>query len=79
MGWFQNVLTKDPNTSEAGIEYLMQVVDKACRFSSRARSHETRLIPVTRLLVDLCLTLVVPSFIRDDRGGEFTATVMENL
>ena len=34
---------------------------------------------IARLLLDLCLTFEVPSCIRADRGGEFTATVTEYL
>ena len=34
---------------------------------------------MTRVLLDLCLTFGVPSFIRASGGGEFTATVIEHL
>ena len=34
---------------------------------------------VARFLLGLCLTFGVPSFIRANGGGEFTATVMEHL
>ena len=34
---------------------------------------------IARLLLDLRLTFGVPSFIRADRGGVFTATVMDHL
>ena len=72
-------LQRIPNTSEAGNEYLLLVVDKASRFLFAYPLPSKEALGVARLLLDLCLTFGVPSFIRADGGGEFTAPVMEHL
>ena len=60
-------LLRITNTSETDKEYLLLVVDKASRFpfAHPLPSKEDR--GVARLLLDLCLTFIVPSFVRPDR------------
>ena len=72
-------LQKFPNTSDAGNEYLLLVVDRASRFPFAYPLPSKEAHGVARLLLDLCLTFGVPSFIRADGGGEFTAAVVEHL
>ena len=71
-------LQKVPNTSEAGNEYLLLGIDKASKFPF-AYPLPSKEAHGVRLLLDLCFTFVVPSFVRADSGGEFTAAVMEHL
>ena len=61
-------LQKFPNTSEAGNEYLL-VVDKASKFPFAYPLPSKDAHEVARLLLDLCLTFGVPSFIKVDGGG----------
>ena len=72
-------LQRIPTTSEASIEYLLLVVDKASLFLLAYLLPSKEAHGVDRLLLDLCRTFGVRSFIRADGGGEFTATVMEHL
>ena len=72
-------LEKFPNKSEAGNEYLLLAVDKASKFPFAYPLPSKEAHGVAPLLVDLCLTFGVPSFIRADGGGEFTAAVMEHV
>ena len=64
-----------PNTSESGNEYSLVVVDKASRFLFTYPLPSKESQGSARILLDLCLTFVVPSFIRADGRGEFTASV----
>ena len=62
-------LQKVPNTSEAGNEYLLLGIDKASKFPFAYPLPSKEAHGVARLLLDLCLTFGVPSFIRADGGG----------
>lgn len=57
----------------------MLVAHKATRFFFAYPLPSEKVHGVIRLHLDLCLTLRVPSFIRIDGGGEFTATLIEHL
>ena len=72
-------LRRIPNTSEAGNEYLLLAVDKTSRFLFAYPLTSKEAHRVARLLLDLCLTFEVPSFVRADGGDEFMSTVMEHL
>ena len=68
------------NTSETGNEYLLLVVDKpSFRFQYPSPLPSKEAQGIARLLLDLCLTFGVPSFIRAGGEGGFTATVMEHF
>ena len=62
-------LEKFPNKSEAGNEYLLLAVDKASKFPFAYPLPSKEAHGVARILLDLCLTFGVPSFIRADGGG----------
>ena len=67
------------NTSEAGNEYLLLVVEEASYFPFAYPPPSKEAHGVARLPLDLCLTFGVPSYIRADGRGEFTAAVWEHL
>ena len=69
-------LQRFPNTSEAGNEYLLLVVDKASKFLFGYPLPSKEAHGVARILLDLCLTFGAPSFTMADGGGEFTAAVI---
>ena len=58
---------------------MLLVVDKASKFPFAYPLPSKEAHGVARLLLDLGLTFGMPSFIRADGGGEFTAAVMEHL
>ena len=72
-------LQRIPNTSGASNEFLLLTFDKASRFLFVYPLPLQGAHAVVRLLLCLCLTFGVPSFIRADGGGEFTATVIKHL
>ena len=57
-----------PNTPDAGIEYLLLVVNKASKFPFAYPVPSKEAHGVTRILLDLSLTFGVPSFSRADGG-----------
>ena len=57
------------NTSDAGNEHVLLVVDRASRFPFACPLPPKEVQRVARLLLDLCLTFGVPSSIRADGGG----------
>ena len=63
-------LLRIPNKSETGNEYLLPVADKASRFLFAYPLPSTGAQGIACLLLDLCLTSGVLSFIRADGGGE---------
>ena len=77
MGGVGGRFAEDPQ--QTGNGYLLLVVDKASRFLFEYPLPSIEAQGVARLLLDLCLTFGVPSFIRTDGGREFTATVVEHL
>ena len=66
-------------TSASGNRYILLIVDRASKFLFAFPTPTKEAAPVSRIMLNLCLTFGIPKAIRSDKGGEFAATVVSDL
>ena len=65
--------------SQDGNRYLLVVADRASKFVFAYPLSSKDAVGVSRKLLEVLLTFVVPLWIRSDARGEFTVQVVEHL
>ena len=66
-------------TSSSGNRYRLLIVDKASRFLLAYPTKPKECDAVANYIMDLCLIFGIPACVRSDRGGEFTAEIVNHV